>query len=143
MSLSEHKQATSKFLEAMVAGDIETLKSLLHDDAVFWVPPSSANRVERPLLGREKVAQLVGGEALGNFAPGGTRREIVHMTAEDDRVAVLWDRIGVTAKGRAYNVPYNTLLRFQEGRVAEIWVVPDTYLARHLLDVPHLPPIDD
>jgi ketosteroid isomerase-like protein len=127
MSLSEHKQATSKFLEAMVAGDIETLKSLLHDDAVFWVPPSSANRVERPLLGREKVAQLVGGEALGNFAPGGTRREIVHMTAEDDRVAVLWNRIGVTSKGR----------------VAEIWVIPDTYLARHLLDVPHLPPIDD
>jgi ketosteroid isomerase-like protein len=143
MSLSEQKAVVSKFLEAMVAGDIETLRSFLHDDAVFWVPPSSKGRVDRPLIGRERVAQLVGGEALGNFAPGGTRCEIIHLTEENDRVAALWDRVGVTAKGRAYNVPYNTLLRFEGGRVAEIWVVPDTYLARHLLDVPHLPPLDD
>jgi ketosteroid isomerase-like protein len=67
------------------------------------------------------------------FQPGTTTWDVEHVTAEDDRVAILIERRAVGANGRPYANQYHWLFRFESGRIAEIWEILDTALAISLL----------
>ena len=89
-------------------------------------------RVDRPLTGADRVAS---GRRRSSsvFQPGTTTWDVEHVTAEDDRVAILIERRAVGANGRPYANQYHWLFRFESGRIAEIWEILDTALAISLL----------
>ena len=131
--LETMKSSVRRFLDAMAANDVAALRALLADDATWWVPPSAAAVVARPLVGVDQVAQLAGGAITRAFRPGTTTWRIEHMTAEDDRVAILMHRRSVTASGNPYENQYHWLFRFVGDRIAEVWEILDTALARDAL----------
>ncbi len=135
MDVNDRKHAVLRFLEAMADADAVALRSMLTDDAQWWVPPSASGRLRRPLVGGDEVAQLAGGQITQAFQPGTTTWDVTHITAEDDRVAILMQRRAIGANGRAYDNQYHWLFRFEQDRIAEVWEIMDTALAFELLDM--------
>jgi ketosteroid isomerase-like protein len=130
MSTEQMKRTVRQFLDAMGRYDVESLQSLLTDDARWWVPPSAAGHLERPVVGCSRVAQLAGGQLTAAFQPGTTTWAVQHVTAEEDRVSILMQRRAVTATGRPYDNQYHWLFRFDREKVAEVWEIMDTALAQ-------------
>jgi ketosteroid isomerase-like protein len=129
----QRKDAALRFLGGMADGDAAALRTMLADDARWWVPPSVEGRVARPLDGADAVARLAGGVTTSSFRPGTTTWHVLHVTAEEDRVSVLAQRHAVGANGRAYENDYHWLFRFAGDLIAEIWEVLDTSHAFVLL----------
>ncbi len=130
---ADHKDTALRFLDGMADSDTAGLRTLLTDDARWWVPPSVEGRVSRPLDGADAVASLAGGETTSSFLAGTTTWHVLHVTAEEDRVSVLTQRRSVGANGRPYANDYHWLFRFAGDRIAEIWEVLDTAHAFDLL----------
>jgi acyl-CoA synthetase (AMP-forming)/AMP-acid ligase II/ketosteroid isomerase-like protein len=137
-STERHKELVVQFLDAMAANDVKSLRALVTDNAKWWVPPTAAGLVDRPLVGGDAVAQLAGGQVTRAFRPGTTTWRIRHVTAEADRVSILMDRCSTTAGGAPYENEYHWLFRFVDGRIAEVWEIMDTALARTALAVQEL-----
>jgi ketosteroid isomerase-like protein len=133
LSIEDMKETVRLFLNAMGEYDVDTLRSMLTDDARWWVPPSAEGRLERPVVGGDRVANLAGGQLTAAFRPGTTTWDVEHVTAEDDRVSILMQRRSVTAAGKPYLNQYHWLFRFERDRVAEVWEIMDTALAQQQL----------
>jgi ketosteroid isomerase-like protein len=129
MDLAESKSTVLEFLDAMAKRDVEGLRVLLHENARWWVPQSVAAKIERPLIGRDRVVHLASGQTFGAFRPNTTTWDVKHLTAEGDFVAILMHRRALSAKGRPYDNLYHWLFRFELGLIAEVWEVLDTALA--------------
>jgi len=127
------KATVRAFLDAMGEYDAETLRSLLTDDARWWVPPSAEGRLERPMVGGTKVAELAGGQLTRAFRPGSTSWDVEHVTAEDNRVSILMQRRSLSAVGKPYLNQYHWLFRFDGDRIAEVWEILDTAMAQEQL----------
>ena len=134
MEHSAPKDTVVAFLQAMADSDVSILRGLLSDDAKWWVPPSAAARgLARPIIGREAIADLAGGQVTRAFRPGTTEWEVEHLVAEQQMVAAHVRRRAVGANGRPYDNEYHWLFRFDGDAVAEVWEVLDTALAFELL----------
>jgi len=134
MSAPERMKVRAReFLDAQAAGDTAGLQAMMVDDVRWWVQLSVEGRVPRPLVGAREVAQFASGEITASFVAGSTTWRVHHMTAEDDRVAVLAQRLAVGANGWPYDNEYHWLFRFEGDRIAEIWEVLDTSHAFTLL----------
>lgn len=133
MNTSEMKAVCRKLFDAITVGDVEALRAIFTQDTQWWMPPSGGDRYERPLRGGDRVADLVSGKLLQSFQPGTTTWTIMHMTAEDDHVAVLANRRAVAASnGADYYNEYHLLFRFEDGLIAESWEVVDTSHAQKI-----------
>jgi ketosteroid isomerase-like protein len=134
MTLEDSKAAVLDFLNAMAARNIDGLRARLTEHARWWSPESGAGRIPVPLTGAQAIAELAGGRTLGSFQPGTTRWDVQHITAEDDRVAILMRRRAVGARGGNYDVLYHWLFRFEDDLIAEVWEVLDTNVAARQLN---------
>jgi ketosteroid isomerase-like protein len=130
----QSKAAVLAFLDAMADGDHDALSGMLHDDSRWWVPMSAAARgLDRPLIGKERIADLASGRVTRAFRPGTSEWDVMHLVGDATMVAALVRRRAVGANGRPYDNEYHWLFRFADGSIIEVWEVLDTALAFELL----------
>ena len=118
------------FLRALVDDDVEAMRPLVDDGVVWWVPASAAARyrIDRPLVGWGNIPWL-GGAGWKGFEPGSSTLTIHHVVAEDDLVAVHYNRAARRTGGGTYAAEYHLLFRLAGGRIAEVWEIVDTAAA--------------
>jgi len=122
-------QLVDAILGAMADYDGEAVAPLLHEDVVWWVPPSAARfGLARPMRGRDAVVELLTG-GLGVFQPGSITWELHQLIADDTNVAATFTRRSLTAAGKPYENQYCFVLRHVDGCVAEGWEYTDTAYA--------------
>ena len=105
----------------------------LTDDVKWHLPPSIGD-------GQFGVTTLEGDDAkaifemaTGVYEPMGSM-DILHLTAEDDRVALHCVLHTRTKAGYDYDGPYHMLFRLDGGKIAEAWEFLDTaYLAARVV----------
>lgn len=114
------------FLDAMIGADQSVLLGTLSPDVRWWVPPSAtATGIPRPLAGADAVVALIG-EPSNLFAPGSRVWTLHHVVADGDLAIVHANLAARTRSGADYSNEYALVLRFEEGRVAEVWEHVDT-----------------
>ena len=135
MGISENKGLVKKYFDAVNAGDMETITSLLDDKASFWVPPSLPDGVV--FKGKNNVLKLFT-ESVGLYdTKAGLRVQILNLTAEADRVAAeLIIRGKSAASGEPYENNYHFLFRIRDGKITEIREHLDSLYAFRKLFVP-------
>ena len=121
-------------LVAMADYDGAAVAPLLHEDVVWWVPPSAMRfGLPRPIVGRDAVVQLLTG-GLGFFQPGTITWEVRQLIADDTHVAAAFTRRSLTAGGKPYENEYCFVFRHVDGRIIEGWEYTDTAHAAAQMD---------
>ncbi|MFN2377020.1 MAG: nuclear transport factor 2 family protein [Candidatus Binatia bacterium] len=135
MGVAENKNLVRLYFDAVNRGDIDTITSLLHEDASFWVPPSLPDGVE--FRGKAMVLRLFT-ESVGLYDVEAGLTVTIHcLTAEEDRVAAeLTIRGKAAADGGDYENWYHFLFRVKEGRILTIREHLDSLYAFRKLFVP-------
>ena len=122
-----NKDVVERFLHAAVQSDTETMRPLVQDEVIWWVPMSASLKfgLERPLQGWDNIDWL-GGSGWKAFQPGSSVLTIHHLVADGDLVSAHYNRKAMRLDGAEYDTEYNILFRLIEGRIAEVWEVADT-----------------
>ena len=133
-----NRATIERFLPALVADDTDAMRPLVHDDVVWWVPASSAEKfgLDRPLVGWDAI-DWFGGNGWKAFVPNSSVLTVQHLVAEADLVSAHYRRTArLVGKGGAdgrdgggYDAEYNIIFRLADGRIAEVWEVADTAAA--------------
>jgi ketosteroid isomerase-like protein len=127
MSMEAHKELVTMSLHALVHDDSQTMRPLVRDDVIWWVPSSASRRfgLDRPLQGWDDIDWL-GGAGWKGFLPGSSVLTIHHMVADGDLVSAHYNRSAKRLDGTDYDTEYNILFRLLDGRIAEVWEIADT-----------------
>ena len=112
--------ARSYFEDILNAGDLDVVDGIFSVDVVFHYPLGELN-------GLDAVRQYIG--AVRTAFPD-IRFTIEDLFAEEDRVACRWTLRGTQTgefrgnppSGKQVEVPGNTIFRFSEGKIEEIWI---------------------
>jgi ketosteroid isomerase-like protein len=130
MNTDENKELVERLLHALVQEDTQATRPLVHDEVIWWVPPSASQRfgLERPLRGWDDIDWL-GGDGWKGFQPGSSVLTIHHLVADGDLVSAHYNRSAKRVDGADYDTEYNILFRLADGRVVEVWEIADTATA--------------
>jgi ketosteroid isomerase-like protein len=113
------RQIVLDYFEAVSAGDIDTIDSLLAEDVEFWVPPSLPDGIT--FRGKSQVMRLFTESVALYDAEAGMDIRLVTVTAEGQRVAVELTIDGRAAHdGRPYHNHYHFLFQVEDGRIRRI-----------------------
>ncbi len=120
-------QAFQNTLEQRLAGSDADIAKYFHDDIVWHFPQSTAS-ADSPSEHRGKAAVMaMFGGAVEQFYQSSSMRFDYHAwTAEEDRVHLHFTLRAITSTGRDYCNQYQTLFRFCDGLIAEVWEYFDT-----------------
>lgn len=117
-AIAANRQVALDFLAAIVSGDIARLDALLHPDCTWWVQGWGTMPRDRFLA-----------SLASTIARAPTRRmEIVLVTAEEDRVAVVAEGSFAFPEG-TYANSYHYLFRIEAGRISTGREYLDTRIA--------------
>jgi ketosteroid isomerase-like protein len=134
MTSVEHNRALAlEFLGRAADNSIDAALNMLHPDATWWVAGDPARLRVAGLKNRARIERLLHG--LGKALPGGMRMTVTGVTAENDRVAIELDGIGVWHNGRTYHNHYHFLFVIRDSRIFTVREYMDTL---HLYDVNQL-----
>jgi ketosteroid isomerase-like protein len=127
MSTAENKEIVARVLHALVEDDAPAMRPLVHDDVIWWVPASAAQRfgLARPLQGWDDI-DWFGGEGWKGFQPGSSVLTIHHLVAEGDLVSAHYHRAATRLDGTDYDAEYNILFRLVDRLIVEVWEIADT-----------------
>jgi ketosteroid isomerase-like protein len=128
---SDNRPAFQAYLDALLAGDLETIRSSFAEDATWSIHgdlPLSGTR-----CGRDAILDfLVAAGSL--YAPGTQSFVFGEFTAQDDRVVLEWKVRGIgAATGKAYDNDYCGVFTYRGGRIAAVREYFDTDHARSVL----------
>jgi ketosteroid isomerase-like protein len=125
-TVADHKNVALAWLRACLAVNEEHLLELTHEDCEFFLvgdlPGSGWKSREEWLAGWRDVVPAL---------PRPLVITVGAVTAEDDRVAVEAETLGVVADGKAYNNQYHFFFRIQDGKVREFKEYFDTLHVFH------------
>jgi uncharacterized protein len=129
---AEPKRVVQRYLDALVAGDVETIRGSFADDATWTV--MSDLPIAGPWCGRDRiVTDFLGGVVGALFEAGSHAFEFPTMIVEGETVALEWRVQARTAAGRAYENNYCGLFVIRDGRIAAVREYFDTRYAAELL----------
>jgi ketosteroid isomerase-like protein len=105
----------------------------LTDDVKWHLPPSIGDGQFGTTTLEGDEAKAIFELATGVYEPTGSM-DILHLTAEDDRVALHCVLHTRTRAGYDYDGPYHMLFRIEGDKIAEAWEFLDTaYLAARVV----------
>jgi ketosteroid isomerase-like protein len=130
--MNEPKQVVRRYLDALVAGDMDIVRDSFTDDAVWTIHADLP--IAGPWHGREQIVDefltAVGG-AL--YEPGSVAFEFPTLIADGPVVVLEWRVQARTARGGEYANAYCGLFIVRDGRIAEVREYLDSlYAARTL-----------
>ena len=127
--IQANKRVCLQFFELVCAREYDQAMQLLHEDVEWWVngdlPTSGIYH------GRDAVTDLFG--LLRDNVPAGLKINFTAVTAEEDRVAVEMNSVGVFTGGREYRNLYHMLFWVHDGAIVRTHEYFDTqYTAQFL-----------
>ena len=125
---SANKEIATKFLQALGSGDVEALRSVVSNDVVAIT--AGYSKVSGP---RDHDLILRICAAMPQITQSGIEFEILHATAEDDRVAVEVQGHSTMLDGKPYNNQYHFLFFIRNGKIHKLMEYLDNQLADDVL----------
>ena len=123
-----NKVVALQFVNALCAGDVATLKTVVTDDVVAILPGTAQ------ISGSRHYAEIMAVCAsFPQLSKSGLNPKILHVTAEADRVSVEWEGNCTLANGQQYNNVYHFLLFLRDGKVCKLKEYLDTKMADSIL----------
>jgi uncharacterized protein len=128
------KQVIQRYLDALVQGDIATIRDSFAEDATWTIHGELP--IAGPWEGRDRIVddffRAVGGSL---FEPGSQSFEFPTLIAEGDTVALEWRVNARTPRGTAYDNAYCGIFVVRDGRIHAVREYLDSgYAARTLFD---------
>jgi uncharacterized protein len=128
------KQVVRRYLDALVAGDVDAIRDSFAEDAVWTMLADLP--IAGPWRGRDAIVDdfltRVGGSL---YEPGSQVFEFPTLIGEGDTVVLEWRVTARTAGGADYRNAYCGLFTVREGRIAAVREYLDSgYAARTLFD---------
>ena len=126
------KQVVRRYLDALVAGDLDAIRDSFAVDAVWTIQGELP--IAGPWRGRDRIVDdFLAGVAGALYEPGSVAFAFPTLIAEGDTVVLEWRVRARTARGGEYANAYCGLLVVRDGRIAEVREYLDTaYAARTL-----------
>jgi ketosteroid isomerase-like protein len=113
------KQVVQRYLDALLAGDIDAIRDSFATDATWTIFGDLP--IAGPWRGRDVIVDdfltKVGGEL---FEPGSQSFEFPTLIGEGDTVALEWRVRARTAAGDDYDNVYCGIFTVRDGRIAEV-----------------------
>ena len=125
MDNEKNKQIVLEFYAAGARGDMESCFSLLADD-ITWTNIGTT-RFSGTYRGKQVLIDQLLGPLFGQLKSG-IASTIERVIAEDDVVVVLTSGVAETLAGVPYNNSYCQVMRFRDGKIAEVKEYFDTAL---------------
>jgi ketosteroid isomerase-like protein len=113
--LEANKQLVREFLTALGKGDVEELQRVLDPSAQAIARGTSFMAGTR---GLDEILLAAG--TLGSITKDGIEFEVVHFTAEEDRVAAEVKGYSTLVNGTPYDNEYHFLFTICDGRIVAI-----------------------
>ncbi len=132
-----NKVLVQRFFEAMNTGDVDYIVGAYADDGALQ---TMGNTLISGTYGREQIAASAGG--IFEVFPNGIRFDILHMTAEGERVAVEATSEGEHVSGQTYANEYHFLFEFRDGKLLQLKEYMDTERVTDVLCGGQRPPFD-
>jgi uncharacterized protein len=133
-TMTDPKHVVRRYLDALVAGDLETIRDSFAEDAVWTIHGDLP--FAGPWHGRDAIVDefltAVGGSL---YEPGSVAFEFPTLIGEGDTVALEWRVRARTATGGDYANAYCGLFVVRDGRIAEVREYLDTRYAARTLSV--------
>jgi ketosteroid isomerase-like protein len=116
--MSEHPNALlmKRANKAFSTGDVETLKQLIAQDAVWHVPGRSALAGDH--RGHDEIFSFFG--KLMELSGGSFRAELHDVTASNEH-AVNLDRVTASRSGKALDINLSLVVHIRDEKIAEAW----------------------
>ncbi len=108
MSVDTNKSVVSRYMRAVMEGDIDTIEALQHPDVRWWVLG----------FGTMDRAAFTASVRTGLLAATTRKVRITGMTAENDRVAYEAES-EFTFPGKVYRNTYHNLVVIRDGLIVE------------------------
>jgi ketosteroid isomerase-like protein len=121
VSVEKNKQAVETFFAAMNSGDVDAIVNSYHDEGYLW---TKGHTLISGRYSKDQVQAAAGG--IYEAFPEGIAFDILHMTAEDDRVAVEATSRGMHVSGLLYENEYHFLFHLRDGKVLALKEYMDT-----------------
>jgi uncharacterized protein len=136
MTAPEPKQVVQRYLDALVAGDLDTIRDSFAADAVWTIHGDLP--IAGPWEGRDRIVDdfltTVGGSL---FEHGSLSFDFPTLIAEGDTVALEWRVHARTAAGDDYDNAYCGVFVVRDGRISIVREYLDSgYAARTLFLMP-------
>lgn len=128
--MSDNKQRLIDFqteLGKLLHGENADIGRFFHPDIAWHFPKSTASASSgSDHYGRAAVMAMFAGDVDQFYRPGSLRFHYHAMTAEADRVHMHFSLEAVTTSGKDYYNDYQSLFRFKDGQIIEVWEYFDT-----------------
>jgi ketosteroid isomerase-like protein len=133
--MTNPKQVVRRYLDALVAGDLDTIRDSFAEDAVWTIYGDLP--IAGPWRGREAIVdEFLVAAAGALYEPGSIEFAFPTLIGEGDTVVLEWRVRARTAAGADYANAYCGLFTVRAGRIAEVREYLDTqYAARTLFGV--------
>lgn len=125
MGISDNKQIAQSFYDAANRGDMDSCFGLLADDIV-WTSIGTTT-VSGTYSGKDMLMENLLGPVFGKLKAG-ISSVIDNMIAEGEFVMVQSRGTAETNDGRPYNNTYCHIMKFRDGKIAELTEFCDTKL---------------
>ena len=126
------KQVIRRYLDALLAGDVETVRDSFAVDATWTIHGDLP--IAGPWHGRDRIVDDFLGAVGGSlFEAGSQAFEFPTMIAEGDTVALEWRVRARTARGADYENAYCGIFVVRDGRIAVVREYLDSGYAANVL----------
>lgn len=126
------KQVIERYLDALLAGDLDTIRDSFAEDATWTMYGELP--IAGPWVGRDRIVDEFLTRAAGKlFEPGSPQFAFPTMIADGDTVALEWQVRARTAAGAPYDNHYCGIFVVREGRIAAVREYLDSARAARLL----------
>lgn len=112
---AHNKQVVRSYLAALGRADADGVGATLADDAIVTAIGTSFMSGSRS---KEEVVATVG--LLGSITQDGIAFDILHLTAEDDRVSAEVKGTATLVNGTPYNQEYHFLFHLRDGKIVRL-----------------------
>jgi ketosteroid isomerase-like protein len=131
-SATEPKQVLQRYLDALVAGDIETIRDSFTEDATWTIKADLP--IAGPWHGRDQIVDEFLAAVMGErFIPGSHVFEFPTMIADGDTIALEWHVSARSAAGDPYENDYCGVFVIQDGKIAAVREYLDSGYATRVL----------
>jgi uncharacterized protein len=129
---TESKEVVRRYLDALVAGDIEAIRDSFAEDATWTIYGDLP--IAGPWHGREEIVDGFLAKAVSDlFEPGTQSFEFPLLIGEGETVALEWRVRARTPVGAVYANSYCGIFVVREGRIAAIREYLDSGYAARVL----------
>ena len=125
---SENKALLRQYVEALQAGDRQTVRGFFAEDA-SWTLHAGDLPMSGTWTGRDRIMDGFFATAMANYEPGSVELETTAMIAEQDRIVLQWTSRARTRDGRAYENGCIGIFTIRDGKIQAVREYMDTLYA--------------